>query len=275
MRVRARGLTFDVAVAGPADGVPVLLLHGFPQDHREFDQLLPRLHAAGLRTYAPDQRGYSPGARPVDTARYVLTEPQADAVALLDELGLGSVHVVGHDWGAQVAWRLAAEQPDRVRTLTAISLPHPRALTTALKNDVGQRIRLGYVPLLRTTRAGDLLLAGDGRAIRLMMRRLGPAADQYVTALREPGRLSGALAWYRALTAGRVPRIGSVAVPTTYIWGTKDPAVGRRAALGTRDWVHGPYRFLPLPGVGHWAPEEAPDDVATAVLDRIGAPTQH
>src|SRR5690349_20814055 len=98
MEIKARGLTFDVVAGGPEDGAAVLLLHGFTQDHREFDLILPRLHAAGLRTYAVDQRGYSPGARPAAVADYRLAEAEADAVAVLDALGVEQAHVVGHDW---------------------------------------------------------------------------------------------------------------------------------------------------------------------------------
>src|SRR3954469_22638266 len=121
MEIKARGLTFDVYEGGPDDGEPVLLLHGFPQDHREYDLLLPRLHAAGLRTYVLDQRGYSPGARPAEVQAYRITEPVADAVAVLDALGIEKAHVIGHDWGAVVAWMLAGLHPDRLRTLTAVS----------------------------------------------------------------------------------------------------------------------------------------------------------
>src|SRR3954467_392077 len=102
MEVKARGLVFDVFEGGPADGEPVLLLHGFPQDHREFDLLAPRLHEAGLRTYALDQRGASPGARPPAVADYRMSETVADALAVLDALGLEAAHIIGHDWGAQV-----------------------------------------------------------------------------------------------------------------------------------------------------------------------------
>src|SRR5690349_11961399 len=104
MQVKARGLTFEVTEGGPEDGQPVLLLHGFPQDRREFDLLTPRLHAAGLRTYAIDQRGYSPGARPSGVGAYRIGEAVADVLGVLDSLGLESAHLVGHDWGAQVAW---------------------------------------------------------------------------------------------------------------------------------------------------------------------------
>src|SRR5690349_11807361 len=111
MEIKARGLTFDVYEGGPEDGDPVLLLHGFPQDHREFDLILPQLHAAGLRTYALDQRGTSPGARPDGPEAYRITECALDAVAVLDELDLAAVHLVCHDWGAVCAWHVALRHP--------------------------------------------------------------------------------------------------------------------------------------------------------------------
>jgi pimeloyl-ACP methyl ester carboxylesterase len=103
-RIEARGLTFDVRLGGPDDGDPVLLLHGFPQNSLEWTGIEPQLHEAGLRTIAPDQRGYSPGARPLDPAAYQVGEAAEDAIALLDALDLASAHVVGPDWGGLAAW---------------------------------------------------------------------------------------------------------------------------------------------------------------------------
>src|SRR3954453_19192377 len=168
MQIEARGVTFDVHEGGPAAGRPVLLLHGFPQDHREFDLILPALHAAGLRTYAMDQRGYSPGARPEGERQYRITEPAADAVAVLDALGIESAHGIGHDWGAQVGWLLAAIHPGRVRTLTAISVPHPKALQLAMRVRPSQRGRLAYFGLFRSPVAEPVLLAGNAAVLRGM-----------------------------------------------------------------------------------------------------------
>jgi pimeloyl-ACP methyl ester carboxylesterase len=271
MRVEARGLTFDVYEGGPADGAPVLLLHGFPQDHREFDLILPRLHAAGLRTYALDQRGYSAGARPGPVAGYRLAEPVADAVAVLDALGVEAAHVVGHDWGAQVAWLLAARHPERVRTLTAISVPHPKALAQALRAHLSQRLRFSYMLVFRSPVAERLLLARGGAVLRSMMKAIGPRADGYAAAMREPGRLTGALNWYRALTPGQLAGTPAVTVPATYVWSDKDPVVGRAAAEATAAWAGDDYRLVTLRGVGHWVPEEAPQALAEVVLARIGA----
>ncbi len=271
MEIKARGLTFDVYESGPSEGRPVLLLHGFPQDHREFDLMLPRLHAAGLRTYALDQRGYSPGARPTPVTEYDLSEPAADAVAVLDALGLESAHVVGHDWGAQVAWLLAAAHPERVTTLTAISVPHPKALRLALRTRPSQRARFGYMAVFRSPVAERLLLAGDGAVLKAMLAPLGPRADQYADAMREPGRLTGALNWYRALDGQALAAAGVITVPTTYVWSDKDPVVGLTAALRTADWVSADYQLVAFRGVSHWVPEQAPDALADVILARIGA----
>ena len=269
MEIKARGLTFDVYSGGPPDGPPVLLLHGFPQDHREFDLMVPALHDAGLRTYALDQRGYSPGARPPAVSGYALTEPVADAIAVLDALAVESAHVIGHDWGAQVGWLLAAQHPDRVRTLTAVSVPHPQALRLAMRTRRSQRARFAYMGVFRSPVAETLLMARDGAALRGMMRSIGHRADLYVQAMREQGRLTGALNWYRALSGRSLGGLGVITVPTTYVWTDKDPVVGLTAALRTADWVEADYQLVAMKGISHWVPEEAPFELAEVALRRI------
>ncbi|MEV6492940.1 alpha/beta hydrolase [Actinoplanes sp. NPDC051633] len=268
MQVAARGLTFDVKVEGPPDGSPVLLLHGFPQDHREFDLILPRLHAAGLRTIAYDQRGYGP--RPPGVEAYRLSEAAADAIAILDELNVPRAHVIGHDWGAQVAWILAASHADRLETLTAVSVPHPRALGLALRARPSQKARFAYMGVFRSPIAERLLLARNGAVLRAMMSAIGDRAGLYADAMREPGRLTGALNWYRALSRDQLAAVGTITVPTTYVWSDKDPVVGLTAALRTADWVEADYQLVALKGIGHWVPEEAPGALADAALARIG-----
>ena len=268
MEIKARGLTFDVYEGGPEDGDPVLLLHGFPQDHREFDLLAPRLQAAGFRTYAMDQRGYSPGARPTEVSAYRLDEAVADALAVLDALGAESAHVVGHDWGANIGWLLAARHPDRVRTLTAISVPHPRAMLLALRVRPSQRARFTYFGVFRSPVAERLLLARNGTVLRWMLRPLHHA-EQYVEAMQEPGRLTGGLNWYRAFSTDQVATTGVVTVPTTYVWSDRDGVVGLTAALRTADWVEADYQLVAMKGVSHWVPEQAPRELADAVLARL------
>jgi pimeloyl-ACP methyl ester carboxylesterase len=271
MHVEARGLTFDLTTGGPEGGTPVLLLHGFPQDRREFEVMAPKLHAAGLRTFAYDQRGYSPGARPAGVDAYKLSESTADAVAVLDALGLESAHVIGHDWGAQVGWLLAANHPARVKTLTAVSVPHPRALGLALRTRPSQRLRFAYMGVFRASYAERLLLAGNARVLRQMMAQIKDRSGRYADAfLADPARLTGALNWYRALSRSQLAGTGTISVPTTYVWSDKDPVVGLTAALRTADWVDADYQLVAIKGVSHWVPEEAPGALADAALARIG-----
>ncbi|NJC71073.1 alpha/beta hydrolase [Planosporangium thailandense] len=272
MEIDARGLRFHVTVDGPADGTPVLLLHGFPQNATMWAEVAPVLHAAGVRTIAPDQRGYSPGARPAAVGAYAQGECVADAVAVLDALGVDRAHVVGHDWGAIVAWGLAARHPDRVRTVTALSVPHPRAYAHALLTSFDQLRRSRYILLFRRAgKAEEVLLRDDAKLLRGIFADAGldaAAVDRYVEPMRQPGALTGALNWYRAV---RILRggVGRVGVPTTYVWSTGDVAVGRAAARRCAAEVTGEYRFVELTGVSHWMADEAPAAVAGAVLDRV------
>ena len=266
------GLTFDVRDAGPADGEPVILLHGFPQDSAAWDQVAPALHQAGLRTLAPDQRGCSPMARPRGRGRYRLRETTADVLALMDAAGLESAHVVGHDWGGMVAWALAAWHPDRVRTLSVLSVPHPAAMAKAMVTS-DQALRSYYMfafqlPLLPER----LLLSGGGTPLRRMLRGGGlsrEAAAHYVARMREPGALSAALGWYRAMPLSTRDRVGTVRVPTLHVWSTGDAFLGRAGIEDTARFVDAPYRLEIIEGVSHWLQELAADRVAELVTTHV------
>jgi len=269
---RRDGMVFDVRDGGPADGEPVVLLHGFPQDATAWTAVAADLHAAGLRTLAPDQRGYCPSARPPGRSAYRLRELTADVLALLDEAGLGSAHVVGHDWGGVVAWALAAWHPERVRTLTALSVPHPGAMTRAIVTS-DQALRSYYMGLFQLPFLPErLLLAGGGEPLRRMFLRSDLPRDvceHYVRRMREPGALAAALAWYRALPLYPRDPVGTVRVPTLHLWSTGDAFLGRTATEQTRRFVDAPYRLEVLEGVPHWIPELAPERTAALVVQHV------
>jgi pimeloyl-ACP methyl ester carboxylesterase len=260
--MRLRGHDFDVRVQG--DGEPVVLLHGFPQHAGSWGQVAPALAEAGYRAVALDQRGYSPGARPTGRRPYVLAEAAADVLALLDALGADRAHVVGHDWGGAVGWRLAATAPDRLRTLTSVSTPHPRALVRSLLTS-DQALRSWYMALFQLPVLPErLLLAADGRLLRSMLRGTGDLKRDYVDRMRGAGALTAALNWYRAMPFD--PGTGGpVSTPTLYVWGARDPALGPAAAAATARYVTGPYTFVRLPDAGHWIPEREP----RALLDPL------
>ncbi len=269
---RRDGLTFDVRDAGPPDGEPVVLLHGFPQDSAAWDAVSPQLHQHGLRTLAPDQRGYSPMARPRGRKQYTLRETAGDVLALLDAAGLESAHVVGHDWGGMVAWALGAWHPDRVRTLTALSVPHPAAMAKAMVTS-DQLLRSYYMGVFQLPVLPErLLLARGGRALRGTLRGGGlsrEAAAHYVARMQEPGALSAALGWYRAMPFEARDRVGTVRVPTLHVWSTGDTFLGRAAIEATSRFVEAPYRLEILDGVSHWIPELAADRVAELITAHV------
>lgn len=270
-RVTLGDLTFDVHTAGPVDGTPVVLLHGFPETARSWESVAPRLAEAGLRVLVPDQRGYSPGARPDGVAAYTIDLLVGDVIGLLDATGLDRVHLVGHDWGAAVAWQVAARHPDRISTLTAVSVPHLAAYGWALREDADQQARAAYIKLLRQEgKAEHVLLEDDAHRLRAMYgdRVSRESIDEYVRVLSEPGALTAALNWYRAMTR-EFSELAPVRVPTTYVWSTADSALGRAGAERCGEFVDAPYEFVVLDDVSHWIPEEAPDALAKTILARI------
>jgi pimeloyl-ACP methyl ester carboxylesterase len=267
---------FDVAEEGPQSGPPVVLLHGFPQTSAAFHAVAGLLAADGVRTITMDQRGYSPGARPTEVADYAIQNLVGDVTGLLDALGLPAAHVVGHDWGAIVAWTLAATEPGRVKTLTAVSVPHLRGFYEVLA-DTGaageeQRRRSDYVNLFRLDggRAEDVLLANNARALHDLFSPLPEALIlPHYGALSQRPALTAALNWYRAIDVKASVELPTVSVPTTFVWSTEDVAISRAAAERCGAYVSGDYRFVELGGVSHWIPDQAPAELARAVLDRV------
>lgn len=278
MLVNVRGVQLRVRVGGPADGPVVLLLHGFPQYGGMWDAVVPALHERGFRTYAPDQRGYSP----VESTAVFMEESfvdgfrmpnlVADMVALLDEVGVDRAHVVGHDWGSVVGWHLAGSHVDRVRTFTALSVPHPDAVGRARHVDGSdQKERSSY--MMRFAQEGtaeEFLLADDAARLWEIFEPLPrDQAASYVEPLLVPGALTGALNWYRRLER---PDLGPAQVPVTYVWGEEDWAMGPIAAHACADFVAPgfDYRFVPLPGISHWIVDQVPDLVTREILARVG-----
>jgi len=272
----APGLVFDVGIAGDPAAPLVLLLHGFAVSRHLYDAQLPALAAAGFFAAAPNQRGYSPGARPdpSDFPAYDIELLIGDALALAERLSPGRrFHLVGHDWGGSLAWEIAARFPEKLRSLTMLSRPHPLAFARALAEDPEQPQRSRHHKAFLAPDAVPTLLADDVAWIRTRHAAQGipPAATaKHLSVIGNDSAMSAALAWYRA--RGTVHRpIAEITVPTLFIWGDADDTVGRMAAEGTRDFVTAPYRFEVLPGVGHYAPDQVPAEVNRLLLGHLAA----
>jgi len=270
--------SYDIEEAGVRGQPLVLLLHGFPQTNHTWRHQLPALAAAGLHAVAPNQRGYSAGARPPALSDYHVELLVGDVLAMADALGAKQFHLVGHDWGGQIAWLTAANHPDRILTLSVLSRPHPAAFARAMKEDAVQSERSKHHRAFQSDDTVARLLADDAKRLRRSLADQGVGAtdvDAYLSILSSPEALTAAVNWYRAsaampgesaLAAKNVP---AVTVPTLYIWGSADATVGRMAAMTTAEYLQAIYTFVQLPGVGHFVTDQNVDAVNHALLTQI------
>ncbi len=273
MKQYRRGdLTFDYIDAGPADGPVVVLLHGFPQLNTSWNDVIDRLTARGYRCLAPNQRGYSPGARPPRRRDYRMPEIVEDIRALIDASAAQRVHLVGHDWGAAAAWAAASEHGDRIATLTSFSVPHPSAFLKALVTS-RQGLASWYMYFFQLPWLPERLLLGRNNSTARMSEMLVSAGQSPKAAARDaeamaaPGVLTAALNWYRAMPLTDPRRaVGKITVPTMYVWTDGDTALTEKPARDTANYVTGEYRFEILHG-SHWIPDEQPDKAADLLLE--------
>ncbi|MEI9901927.1 MAG: alpha/beta hydrolase [Hyphomicrobium sp.] len=262
-------------MGGAGDAPLVLMLHGFSVSRHFWDRQVPALADEGYFAVAPDQRGYSPGARPdpKDLDAYRTDRLVQDALDIAAAAGHGDkrFHLVGHDWGGSLSWIIAAHHPERLRSLTVLSRPHPAAYLRALAMPDGeQKRRSAHHTAFLEPDAVPKLLANNCEWLRSRHVRQGmpkAASDAHMSVLGNAPALEAALAWYRA--SGPRQPLGPIRVPTLYLWGDNDDTVGRAAAEGTGEFVEAPYRFEVLPGVGHYAANQVPDRVNELLLAHL------
>jgi pimeloyl-ACP methyl ester carboxylesterase len=287
--IEARGFSYTTDVCGPEGGVPIIFLHGFPNSRFSWHDSLKAAAAAGYRGYAPDQRGYSKDARPDGVATYHVDEIVKDVGAIADAVGAEKFHLIGHDWGGQIAWLSAIAMPERLLSLSVLSRPHPAAFAKAIKQDEAQANRSRHHKAFQDPTMADRLLEDDAKAIYNTLvyenaaglfgktgagpftRRMSDQkAGEHLSVIGDRDALDAALNWYRAAFSGQstlaredAPKI---TVPTLYIWGNEDMSVGRIAANCTEAEIASDYTFVELNGVGHFSAEECPEEVNAALL---------
>jgi pimeloyl-ACP methyl ester carboxylesterase len=274
-RVEANGLGFEVADEGA--GPPVVLLHGYPDTHDLWRHQVAALTAAGFRTIAPDMRGRGRSDRPPEVSDYGLQKIVADVTGIMDALGVERAHVVGHDWGAAVAWLVAMLAPKRVDHLVVVSVGAPGAAGLPTLEDLQ---KAWYRILFQTSGVSeDLVQRNDWYLMREMLQGGGEDFDVYIANLSPPGALTAALNWYRAnlplerlIPAGAGPQFPQVAAPTMGVFGTGDLYLTEAAMINSKSKVSGPWRYERLEGVGHFIPLEAAHQLNTLLLDFLPRP---
>lgn len=257
--------------------LPVICLHGFPEQPSAFDEVASAVRDAGYDVHVPRQRGYDPANRPTGRGAYRTPELAADVLRYADSAGIDRFHLVGHDWGGILAWWLAARTPSRLVTMTTLTVPHPRALREAALRST-QLLQSYYVALFQLPGLPErALLSGGGGRFRKALESSGLSAaraDEYVTAMSEPGALSAAISWYRGASVRELLTLPDVTeVPVLYLWGSKDIALSRAAAEATSRHVRSRYRFVSLEGASHWLPQEHADLVVPPLLEHLHGAT--
>jgi pimeloyl-ACP methyl ester carboxylesterase len=266
------GVALRVAQFGPADGEPVLLLHGWPDSAQLWEGQIGPLTTAGYRVIAPDQRGFAGSTKPGNVKDYSIFNLGGDSIAVLDALDCETAHVVGHDWGAAVAWALAMFSPERFRSLTAMSVGHPGAFRSA---GLEQRRMSWYMLAFQFEGvAEDWLTRDDWAALREFLES-HPGLDSVLANLEEPGALTASLNWYRANVSpasllGPATELPPVSTDTMGIWSTGDLALTESQMTTSADYVTGDWRYERIDGASHWLQLDAPDRVNELLLDWLG-----
>ena len=256
-----------LAVHDEGDGPAVLLLHGFPDTAALWRHQVSALHSAGLRTIAPDLRGFGASDKPQEIEPYRVPHHVADLVAILDVLEIEKVRLVGHDWGAGTAWAMALMAPDRVERLAALSVGHPASFS---RRPVAQREKSWYMLLFQFAEAEDILRQDDWALTREWMAS-HPDLDAAIERLAEPGALTAALNWYRAsmhprneLRGAEFPKVG---VPTLGLWSSGDAFLLEDQMKDSGAHVDAPWRYERIDGAGHWMQLDAPDRVNELLVE--------
>jgi pimeloyl-ACP methyl ester carboxylesterase len=266
MRVESDGVGIEYEVTG--EGRPVVLLHGFPDSGRLWRHQVPVLAEAGFRVLVPDMRGYGRSDKPAAVEAYSMRTLVADVLAVLDDAGVPRAHVVGHDWGAAVAWVLAAAAADRVDHLVALSVGHP---ATMRAKGYEQHEKSWYMLLFQFSGVAEEWLAEDDwSGLRDWARH--PDADGVIADLEAHGSLTPGLNYYRANVQPRTflksgMQLPPISAPTMGVWSSRDMALTEAQMTRSAENVTGPWRYERVEGAGHWMQLEAPEQVNRLLLD--------
>jgi pimeloyl-ACP methyl ester carboxylesterase len=276
-RRAGNGVTLHVAEAGPTDGTPVVLLHGFPEFWYGWRYQIGALAEAGYRVVIPDQRGYNLSDKPRGIANYDVDRLADDVVALAAHYTSGPVHLVGHDWGAIAAWWTATRHPEKIRRLAVLNCPHPSVWRQAMDSDPVQRKASSYVRTFQIPILPELLMrSGNFRALIAALRESRTPlsdedAERYRAAWRQPGALTAMINWYRAVLRHKFEPVapGGIRMPVQIIWGRQDhyalPALAEASKALCAD-----ARLTFLPDATHWVAHDEPARVNAILLDFLG-----
>jgi len=274
--IETNGIRLHVVQAGPKSGVPVILLHGFPEFWYGFRRQIAALVEAGCRVIVPDQRGYNLSDKPKGVKAYSMDELVMDVIGLIDALEYDKVNLVGHDWGAAVAWTAAIQHPERLQRLGILNVPHPAVMRRFLQRDLEQLRRSWYIFFFQLPWLPEAgMRANDWRGAERALRNSGKIdtftdedIEKYKEAWSQPGAMTAMINWYRAAVRYpmSIPNDMRVSVPTLMMWGMKDFALSHRMARPSMDYCEEGNLIL-FPDATHWVQLDAAEEVNHYVID--------
>lgn len=274
--VKTNGIRLHVMQAGPSNGKPVVLLHGFPEFWYGWNKQMTALAEAGFRVIVPDQRGYNLSDKPKGVESYSLAELTADITGLLDALGHDKAYLAGHDWGAAVAWTLAVVRPERFHKLAILNVPHPRVMSDTVRRDPRQMLKSWYIGFFQFPWIPEAALGGSSAAgMERLLRNSGhvntfSVADfaEYHKAWSQPGTLTGMINWYRAILRRRpdMPDDPRVRIPTLMMWGAQDVALARGMARPSIDYCDDG-KLIFFEDATHWVQHDRAADVSALLVE--------
>lgn len=280
-QLKANGLTFKTRIAGFQNtGNNVILLHGFPQTSSIWQPMMDQAASEGYRVVAFDQRGYSPGARPKGKEHYSIDYLVEDVLSVADAVGFDTFHLVGHDWGSSVGWKTVMDHPERIKTWTALSIPHIGVFYDALQNNTDQQKRSSYISTFQLPILPELLFViGKDKMLSSLE---GVWRDEEISEIKdllsEHGAMTSALNWYRAPGNIDSTNIGElkkkVIRPTLYIWGNQDKVVAPDIIPLQKEFIEAPYKEVEL-DAGHSLIQEQRDKVSELLLEHWGEKNSH
>ena len=274
--VKVNDLTFTCRVSGLENtGDAVILLHGFPETSRMYYDLIPVLVSEGYKVVAPDQRGYSQGARPPKISDYSIDKLSQDVIDIADAFQFEKFHLVGHDWGSAVGWVTVAFHSDRVISWTALSVPHLDAFFDAINTDKDQQRKSQYINFFKKPILPELYFKIFGYTyLKDIWRKSSQLEiEKYLEVFKQRGALKASLNWYRANMKKENKVIGDITTPTLIVYGLKDMAIGEKSVDESEKYLTGDYKIEKLKA-GHWLIQESFEAVSNSILQHLNTYAQ-
>ena len=248
----------------------IFFLHGFPETSRMWERSIDFFVSKGFYVIAPDQRGYSFGARPSFIKDYSIDKLANDIIEISEKLNINNFHLIGHDWGAAVGWYVTAKQPKKIKSFTSLSVPHLNAFSNSLKYNSDQKYKSYYMILFQIRYLPEFVLKlFNFKILRAIWGKHEISEVQsYINTFKEKNALKSAINWYRASYFIKISKLEDILVPTLLIYGKRDKYLGRYAIDQTRKYIKGPYKLKTL-NASHWLIQECFHEVVEEILEHI------